>query len=60
MMFNIRQGLALNQSPKLPGLMRRFLQAHQVLNITEGHHPINTILWASILEDKKLSGLLGA
>jgi hypothetical protein len=51
MMFNIRQGLAL---------MRRFLQAHQVLNITEGHHPINTILWASILEDKKLSGLLGA
>jgi hypothetical protein len=26
----------------------------------EGHHPLDPILWASILEDSKLSGLIGA
>jgi hypothetical protein len=32
---------------------------HQVLNLTEGHHPLDPILWASIIEDSKLSGVLG-
>jgi hypothetical protein len=32
---------------------------HQVLNLTEGHHPLDPILWASIFEDSKLSGVLG-
>jgi hypothetical protein len=38
-----------------------FLQGHQVLNLTEGHHPLDPFLWdiASILEDSKLSGLFG-
>jgi hypothetical protein len=26
----------------------------------EGHHPLDPILWASNLEDRKLSGILGA
>jgi hypothetical protein len=58
MMFKIRQGLTIQQSPKHPGLVRRFLHGHQVLNLTEGHHPLDPILWASILEDSKLSGVL--
>jgi hypothetical protein len=58
MMFKIRQGLTLQQSPKHPGLIRRFLHRHQVLNITEGHNLLVTILWASILEDRKLSGVI--
>jgi hypothetical protein len=60
MMFKITQGLTLQQSPKHPGLFRRFLHGHQVLNLTEGHHPLDPILWVSILEDSKLSGVLGA
>jgi hypothetical protein len=60
MMFKILQGLTLQQSPKHPGLASRFLHGHQVLNLTEGHHPLDPILWASILEDSKLSGVLGA
>jgi hypothetical protein len=31
----------------------------QVLNLMEGHHPLNPHLWLSILEDSKLSGVLG-
>jgi hypothetical protein len=53
--------LILQESPKHPGLVRWFLQGHQVLNLTEGHHPLDPILWdpASILEDSKLLGALG-
>jgi hypothetical protein len=58
MMFKIRQGLTLQQSPKHPGLVIRFLHGHQVLNLTEGHHPHDLGI-ASILEDIKLSGVLG-
>jgi hypothetical protein len=28
-----------------PGLVSRFLHGHQVLNLTEGHHPLDPILW---------------
>jgi hypothetical protein len=35
------------------------LGVYQVLNLTEGHHPLNSLLWVSILEDSKLSGVLG-
>jgi hypothetical protein len=59
-MFKIRQGLTLQQSPKHPGLVRRFLHGHQFLNLPEGHHPLDPMFWASILEDSKLSGVLGA
>jgi hypothetical protein len=59
MMFKIRQGLTLQQNPKHPGLVRRFLHGHQVLNLTEGHHPHDPIFWASILKDSKVSGVLG-
>jgi hypothetical protein len=60
MMFKIRQGLTLQQSPKHPGLASRFLHGHPVLNLPEVHHPLDPVLWASILEDSKLSGVLGA
>jgi hypothetical protein len=35
---------------------------YQVLNLTEGHHPLDPVLWdpTSILEDSKVSGVLGA
>jgi hypothetical protein len=42
-MFKIRQGLTIQQSPKHPGLVSRFLHGHQVLNLTEGHHPFDPI-----------------
>jgi hypothetical protein len=42
------------------GLVSRFLHGHQVFNLTEGHHPLGPILWASILEDIKLLGVIGA
>jgi hypothetical protein len=60
-MFKIRQGLTLQQSPKQPGLVNRFLHGHYVLNLPEGNHPLDPILWdpASILEDSKLLGVLG-
>jgi hypothetical protein len=45
MMFKIRQGLTLQQSPTNPGFVCRFLNGHQVLNLTEGHHPLDPILW---------------
>jgi hypothetical protein len=35
------------------------LHGHQVLNLTEGHHPLDPVFWVSILEDRKLSGVLG-
>jgi hypothetical protein len=59
MMFKIRQDLTLQQSPKHLGIVRRFLHGHQVFNLLEGHHPLDPILWASILEDSKLLGVLG-
>jgi hypothetical protein len=37
----------------------RFLHGHQVLNLMERHHPLDPVLRASILEDSKLSGVLG-
>jgi hypothetical protein len=53
MMFKVGLGLTLQQSPKHPGLVSMFIQEHQVLNLTEGHHPLDPPLWASILEDIK-------
>jgi hypothetical protein len=60
MMFKITQGLTIQQITKHPSLISRFLHEHQVLNLKEGHHPLDPIIWASILEDSKLSGVLGA
>jgi hypothetical protein len=51
--------LTLQQNPNYPGLVSSLLHGHPVLNLTEGHHPLYPILWASILEDSKLSGVLG-
>jgi hypothetical protein len=59
-MLKVRESLNLQQSPKYPGLVSRFLHGHQFLNLTEGHHPLDPVLWVSILEDSKLSGILGA
>jgi hypothetical protein len=36
-MIKIRQDLTLQQSPNYPGIFTRFLQGHQVLNLTERH-----------------------
>jgi hypothetical protein len=58
MTFKVKQGLILPQIPKHPGLVHRFLQGHQVLNVTEGHQPLDPLLWASILEDSKLAGVI--
>jgi hypothetical protein len=55
----VGQGLTFQQSPKHPGLVNKFLHGHQVLNFTEGHQPLDIILWEYILEDNKLSGVLG-
>jgi hypothetical protein len=55
MIFKIRQGLTFQQNPKHPIHVRRFLHGDQVLNLTEGYHPLDPILWVSILEDSKLS-----
>jgi hypothetical protein len=38
-MIKISQCLTLQESPKHPGLVRRLLKVHQVLNLMEGHHP---------------------
>jgi hypothetical protein len=59
MMFKIRQDLILQQSLKYPGLYGRLLHGHKVLDIPEGHHPLDPIFLASIFEDNKLSGVLG-
>jgi hypothetical protein len=59
MMFKIRQVLTLHQNPKHLGLDQRFIHGYQVLKLTEGHHSLDSILWASILEDSKMSGVLG-
>jgi hypothetical protein len=58
-MLKIRQGLTLQQSTKHPGLFSRLLHGHQVPNLTEGHHLIDTLLWVSILEDSKMLGVRG-
>jgi hypothetical protein len=58
-MLKVGQGFTLEQSPKYPDLISRFLHGHQVLNLMGGHHPLDPQLWASILEDRKLSGVLG-
>jgi hypothetical protein len=50
--------LTLQQSPKHPGLVSRFLHEHHVLNLTSGHNKFDTLLWESILEDSKLSRVL--
>jgi hypothetical protein len=59
MMFKIRLSLTIQQNPKHPGLVGRFLHEHQFLNLTEGHYPLDPILWESILGERKLSGVLG-
>jgi hypothetical protein len=52
----------LNPSTKSknPGLVSKFLQQYQVLNLTEGHHPLDLFLWESTLEDSKVSGVLSS
>jgi hypothetical protein len=50
MTFKIRQDLTLQKILKHPGLFSRLLQGHQVLNLTEGHHPLGPLVWSSILE----------
>jgi hypothetical protein len=59
MMFKIRQDLNFQQNPKHPGHISRILQGHQILNLTEDHHPLDPVLWASIIEDSKMSGEFG-
>jgi hypothetical protein len=59
MMLRITQDLTLQQILKHPDLVSRFLQGHQVLNLMEGYHPIDLLLWESFLENRKMSGLLG-
>jgi hypothetical protein len=54
MMFKIRQGFALQQSPKLPDFVSRFLQEHQILNLMEGYQALDSLLFASIIGDSKL------
>jgi hypothetical protein len=56
MMFKARQGLTFQKNS---GIVIRSLQGHQVLNLMEGQHPLDSILWAYILEDSKLSEVLG-
>jgi hypothetical protein len=58
MMLKLGQGLTVQQIPKYPNLLRRFIDGHQVLNLTEGHHQIDPLFWEYILEDAKLSGVL--
>jgi hypothetical protein len=57
-MLKVGQGLTLQQSPKHPILVSKFLHGHQVLNLTEGYHPLDPLLWASIQVESKLSGVL--
>jgi hypothetical protein len=59
MMFKVRQGLTLQQIPKDPGIISSFLEWKQVLNIIEGHQPIDPLLWSSILENSKVLVVLG-
>jgi hypothetical protein len=40
-------------------LVSRFLQGYQVFNLMEGHQSLDPLLWESILEDSKISGILG-
>jgi hypothetical protein len=58
-MFRVRQGLTLQQIPNHPDFVRRLLHGHKVLNLTKGHHPLDSFLWASILDDSKLLRVLG-
>jgi hypothetical protein len=60
MMLKVGQGLILQKSPKHLGLVSRLLQGHQLLKLMEGYYPLNSLLWASMLEDDKLSGVLVA
>jgi hypothetical protein len=58
-MLKVGQGLTLQQSPKHPGLVSMFLHGHQDLNLMEGHHLLDPLLSASILEENKVSELIG-
>jgi hypothetical protein len=58
-MLKVGQGLTLQQCPKHPGTFNRFFQGHQELNLTEGHQALDSLLWAPILGDSKLCGVLG-
>jgi hypothetical protein len=44
MMMKVRQGMTLQQSPKHPGLVRRLLQGHQILNLTEDYQHFNFLI----------------
>jgi hypothetical protein len=59
-MLKITQGLALQQIQKHSGLVSISIQVNQALNLTEGHHPLDPLFWESIVEDNKVSGVLGA
>jgi hypothetical protein len=59
-MLNVGQGLDLQQQSLKPhGHVCMFLQGYQVLNLTEGHHNLDPLLLASVLEYRKLSEVLG-
>jgi hypothetical protein len=59
-MFKVRQALTLQQNLKYLGLVSRFLQGHQFLNLTEGYQLLDPFLWEYILENSKVSGVLGS
>jgi hypothetical protein len=59
MMPKIRQGLTIQHSSKHPGLVIGLFQGYQVLNLKGGNKKHDTLLWASILEDNKVSGIIG-
>jgi hypothetical protein len=46
-----------SKNHKHPGLVSRFFQGHQVLNLTRINQQI--IIFASIIEDNKVLGILG-
>jgi hypothetical protein len=59
-MFKVCQCLTLQQCPNHHAFASRFFDGHQVLNLTEGHQPLDPLLKAIILEDSKVSGVLGS
>jgi hypothetical protein len=58
-MLKVGQGMTLQQSPRHPVFINRFFQENQILNLTEVHHPFDPLLLECILEDSKVSGVLG-
>jgi hypothetical protein len=47
MMLKIRQVFIFQQNPKHPGLVSRFLQGYQVVNLKEDHQPFENLINSS-------------